>query len=143
MTTLRSRNEVGPSGSRSCVEVRLACSPEGPYFEVRLSSPTLAMRQVGPLQIRNLHDELSAQVFQPKEGSESAVRIADKPAVELIAFALANSLAFRVPITFSTGDTAVADFKSYHFSSAVRPVLFACNMRTLQSEDDDEDPDSK
>lgn len=139
MAMLRSRNEVGASDMHSCVEVRLACRREGPYFEVRLSSPSLAMREVGPLQIRNLHDELSAQVFQPNAGGDDAVRIADKPAVELIAFALADSLAFSVPITFSTGDQAVAEFKSYHFSTAVRPVLFACNMRRLQSEDDDDD----
>ncbi len=140
MTTLRSRNAVGPAGAGSCVEVRLACLPEGPYFEVRLASPAPAIREVGPLQIRNLNDELSAQVFQPPGSSDSAVRIADKPAVELIAFALANSMAFRVPITLSTGDFGIADFKSYHFSSAVRPVLFACSMRALQNEDaEDED----
>jgi hypothetical protein len=137
MATLRSRNEVGGSDLRSCAEVRLACRQEGPYFEVRLSSPALAMREVGPLQIRNLHDELSARVFQPNAGGEGAVRIVDKPAVELIAFALASSLAFSVPMTFSSGDKATAEFKSYHFSTAVRPVLFACNMRKLQTDDDD------
>ena len=137
MATLRSRNEVGRAGSRSCVEARFACSREGPYFEVRLSTPSAALRDVGPLQIRSLQDELSARVFPPNDGSESAVRIADKPAVELIAFALANSLAFRVPMTFANGEAAVADFKSYHFSTAVRPVLFACNMRLLQTDEED------
>lgn len=139
MATLRSRNAVGPSDLGSCAEVRLACRREGPYFELRIPSPTLAMREVGPLQIRSLHDELSARAFQPDAGGEGAVRIADKQAVELIAFALANSLAFSVPITFTSGDKAVAEFKSYHFSTAVRPVLFACNMRKLQTDDDDDD----
>ena len=67
-------------------------------------------------------------------GAQTAVRVAEKEAVELIAYAIANSLAFRIPITFADGEAAVAEFKSYHFSTAVRPVLFACNMRSLQTE---------
>lgn len=137
-TTLRSRNVVGPAAAASCVDVSVACLQEGPYFEVRLASPAIGVREIGPLQIRSLKDELSAQLFRPTDGSDTAVRIADKPAVELIAYALANSLAFRVPITFATGETAVAEFRSYHFLSAVRPVLFACNMRSLQGEKPEE-----
>ena len=137
-TTLRSRNLVGPAAAASCVDVSVACLQEGPYFEVRLASPAIGVREVGPLQIRSLKDELSAQLFRPTDGSETAVRIVDKSAVELIAYALANSLAFRVPITFATGDTAVAEFRSYHFLSAVGPVLFACNMRSLHGEKPEE-----
>jgi len=133
-TTLRSRNSIGPAEAASCVDVSVACLQQGPYFEVRLASSAIGVREVGPLQIRSLKDELSAQLFRPTDGSETAVRIVDKSAVELIAYALANSLRFRVPITFATGDTAVAEFRSYHFLSAVRPVLFACNMRSLESE---------
>ena len=101
---------------------------------MRLASSAIGVREVGPLQIRNLKDELSAQLFRPTDGSETAVRVVDKSAVELIAYALANSLGFRVPITLTTGETAVAEFRSYHFLSAVRPVLFACNMRSLKEE---------
>jgi hypothetical protein len=137
-TTLRSRNSVGPADASSCVDVSVACLQGGPYFEVRLASSAIGVREVGPLQIRNLKDDLSAQLFRPTDGSESAVRIVDKSAVELIAYALANSLGFRVPITFATGDTAVAEFRSYHFLSAVRPVLFACNMRSLEVEKPEE-----
>lgn len=133
-TTLRSRNSVGPAAAASCVDVSVACLAEGPYFEVRLASPAIGVREVGPLQIRSLKDELSVQLFRPIDGGETAVRIVDKSSVELIAYALANSLGFRVPITFTNGETAVAEFRSYHFSSAVRPVLFACNMRSLQGE---------
>jgi hypothetical protein len=137
-TTLRSRNSIGPADASSCVDVSVACLQEGPYFEVRLASSAIGVREVGPLQIRNLKDELSAQLFRPTAGSETAVRVVDKAAVELIAYALANSLGFRVPITFATGDTAVAEFRSYHFLSAVRPVLFACNMRSLEVEKPEE-----
>jgi hypothetical protein len=140
MTTLRSRNAIGPEGQAGCAEVSFACRPDGPYFELR--SPALAIRQIGPIEVRNLNDDLAAQVFAPPTGAQTAVRVADKEAVELIAYAVANSLAFRIPITFANGEAAVAEFKSYHFSSAVRPVLFACNMRSLQIEppsDDDED----
>jgi hypothetical protein len=137
-TTLRSRNSIGPADAASCVDVSVACLQQGPYFEVRLASSAIGVREVGPLQIRNLKDELSAQLFRPTDGSETAVRIVDKSAVELIAYALANSLGFRVPITFATGDTAIAEFRSYHFLSAVRPVLFACNMRSLQTEKPEE-----
>jgi len=137
-TTLRSRNSIGPGDAASCVDVSVACLQEGPYFEVRLASSAIGVREVGPLQIRSLKDELSAQLFRPTDGSETAVRIVDKSAVELIAYALANSLGFRVPITFTTGDSAVAEFRSYHFLSAVRPVLFACNMRSLQVEKPEE-----
>jgi len=137
-TTLRSRNSIGPVDAASCVDVSVACLQEGPYFEVRLASSAVGVREVGPLQIRSLKDELSAHLFRPTDGSETAVRIVDKSAVELIAYALANSLGFRVPITFTTGDTAVAEFRSYHFLSAVRPVLFACNMRSLQAEKPEE-----
>jgi hypothetical protein len=137
-TTLRSRNSIGPADAASCVDVSVACLQEGPYFEVRLASSAIGVREVGPLQIRNLKDELSVQLFRPTDGSETAVRIVDKPSVELIAYALANSLGFRVPITFTTGETAVAEFRSYHFLSAVRPVLFACNMRSLQDEKPEE-----
>jgi hypothetical protein len=140
-TTLRSRNLVGPADAASCVDVSVACLQEGPYFEVRVASPGIGVREVGPLEIRSLSDELSAQLFRPTDGSDNAVRVVDKSAVELIAYALANSLGFRVPITFSNGDTAVAEFRSYHFASAVRPVLFACNMRSLQSEKPDEADD--
>jgi len=142
MTTLRSRNAVGPQGQADCAEVSFGCRPDGPYFELRSSSPTLPMRQIGPIEVRNLNDDLAAQVFAPPAGAETTVRVADKEAVELIAYAIANSLAFRIPIAFADGEAAVAEFKSYHFSTAVRPVLFACNMRSLQveppSDDDDE-----
>jgi hypothetical protein len=131
VTTLRSRNAVGPDGQASCAEVSFACRPDGPYFELRLAAP---MRQIGPIEVRNLNDDLAAQVFAPPAEAETAVRVSDKEAVELIAYAIANSLAFRVPITFAQGEAAVAEFKSYHFASAVRPVLFACNMRSLQVE---------
>jgi len=137
-TTLRSRNSIGPLDAASCVDVSLACLQEGPYFEVRLASSAVGVREVGPLQIRNLKDELSAQLFRPTDGSETSVRVVDKSAVELIAYALANSLGFRVPITLTTGETAVAEFRSYHFLSAVRPVLFACNMRSLKDEKPEE-----
>jgi hypothetical protein len=140
-TTLRSRNSVGPAEAASCVDVSVACLQDGPYFEVRLASPALGVKEVGPLRIRSLTDELSAQLFRPTDGSETAVRIVDKSSVELIAFALANSLGFRIPITFATGETAVAEFRSYHFLSAVRPVLFACNMRSLQGEKPEEADD--
>jgi hypothetical protein len=139
-TTLQSRNAVGPGGLGACAEVSFACRPDGPYFELR--SPTSPMRQIGPIEVRNLNDELAAKVFGPTSGAQAAVRVTDKEAVELIAYAVANSLAFRIPITFANGEAAVAEFKSYHFSSAVRPVLFACNMRSLQIEppsDDDEE----
>ena len=142
MTTLRSRNAVGPEGRAGCAEVSFACLPDGPYFELRSHSPALAMRQIGPIEVRNLNDDLAAQVFAPVDGAQSAVRVADKEAVELIAYAIANSLSFRIPITFASGEAAVAEFKSYHFSTAVRPVLFACSMRSLQieppSEEDEE-----
>jgi hypothetical protein len=140
MTTLRSKNTIGPPGS--CVDVRLACLRDGPYFEVRLASPGLRIRDVGPLQMRGLNEDLSARVFQ-SGGSEASVRIAGKEEVELIAFALANSLGFRVPITLSTGETGIADFRSYHFSTAVRPVLFACNMRMPQNDDSDDDNENE
>ena len=133
-TTLRSRNAVGPQGRASCAEVSFACRPDGPYFELRLSSPAPPMRQIGPIEVRNLNDDLAAQVFAPPAGAQTAVRVAEKEAVELIAYAIANSLAFRIPITFPGGERSVAEFKSYHFSTAVRPVLFACNMRSLQVE---------
>jgi hypothetical protein len=131
-TTLRSRNAVGPEGQAACAEVSFACGPDGPYFELRSNSPALPMRQIGPIEVRNLSDDLAAQVFAPPAGAQTAVRVAEKAAVELIAYAIANSLAFRIPITFGDGEAAVAEFKSYHFSAAVRPVLFACNMRSLQ-----------
>jgi hypothetical protein len=134
MTTLRSRNAVGPDGQAGCAEVSFACRADGPYFELRVNSPALRMRQIGPIEVRNLNDDLAAQVFAPPAGAQTAVRVAEKEAVELIAYAIANSLAFRIPITFADGEAAVAEFKSYHFSSAVRPVLFACNMRSLQIE---------
>jgi hypothetical protein len=139
MTTLRSRNAVGPAGLATCVDVSFACRAEGPYFELRLASPTLQVSEIGPMQIRNLNDELAAQAFAPGNGPQAAIRVADKDAVELIAYAIANSLAFRIPITFSDGATGLAEFKSYHFSTAVRPVLFACNMRSLQLEQPSED----
>ncbi len=123
-----------PQGRAACAEVSFACRPDGPYFELRLSSPAPPMRQIGPIEVRNLNDDLAAQVFAPPAGAQTAVRVAEKEAVELIAYAIANSLAFRIPITFADGEAAVAEFKSYHFSTAVRPVLFACNMRSLQTE---------
>ena len=97
------------------------------------------MRQIGPIEVRNLNDDLAAQVFAPPTGAQAAVRVAEKAAVELIAYAIANSLAFRIPITFVDGEAAMAEFRSYHFSTAVRPVLFACNMRSLQVEPPSED----
>jgi len=133
-TTLRSRNAVGADGRAGCAEVSFACRAEGPYFELRVDAAGLRMRQIGPIAVRNLNDDLAAQVFAPPTGAQTAVRVADKEAVELIAYAIANSLAFRIPITFADGQAGVAEFKSYHFSSAVRPVLFACNMRSLQVE---------
>ena len=142
ITTLRSRNAVGPDGQAGCAEVSFACRSDGPYFELRLNASSLPMREIGPIEVRNLNDDLAAQVFGPPDGVQTAVRVTDKDAVELIAYAIANSLAFRIPITFTNGEAAVADFKSYHFSSAVRPVLFACNMRSLQVQppsDDDEE----
>jgi hypothetical protein len=142
ITTLRSRNAVGPEGQAGCAEVSFACRSEGPYFELRLNASSAPMREIGPIEVRNLNDDLAAQVFGPPDGVQTAVRVTEKEAVELIAYAIANSLAFRIPITFTNGEAAVADFKSYHFASAVRPVLFACNMRSLQvqppSEDDEE-----
>ena len=138
-TTLRSRNAVGPEGQAACAEVSFACRPDGPYFELRSNSPALPMRQIGPIEVRNLNDDLAAQVLAPPAGAQTAVRVAEKAAVELIAYAIANSLAFRIPITFADGEAAVAEFKSYHFSAAVRPVLFACNMRSLQIEPPSED----
>jgi len=138
-TTLRSRNAVGPEGRAACAEVSFACRPDGPYFELRLISPAPPMRQIGPIEVRNLNDDLAAQVFAPPAGAQMAVRVAEKEAVELIAYAIANSLAFRIPITFADGEAAVAEFRSYHFSAAVRPVLFACNMRSLQIEPPSED----
>jgi len=139
-TSLQSRNAVGPEGHAGCAEVSFACRPDGPYFELRSASSP--MRQIGPIEVRNLNDDLAAKVFAPTSGAQGAVRIADKEAVELIAYAVANSLAFRIPITFAGGEAGVAEFKSYHFSSAVRPILYACNMRSLQIEppsDDDEE----
>jgi hypothetical protein len=139
-TTLQSRNAVGPEGQAGCAEVSFACRADGPYFELR--SPASPMRQIGPIEVRNLNDDLAAKVFAPTNGVQAAVRVIDKEAVELIAYAVANSLAFRIPITFANGEAAIAEFKSYHFSSAVRPVLYACNMRSLQIEppsDDDEE----
>src|SRR5947208_13639269 len=91
------------------------------------------MRQIGPIEVRNLNDDLAAQVFAPPAGAQTAVRVAEKEAVELIAYAIANSLAFRIPITFADGEAAVAGVKSYHFSTAVRPVLFGCNKRCPQT----------
>jgi hypothetical protein len=139
ITTLRSRNAVGPEGRAGCAEVSFACRSDGPYFELRVNSPALPMRQIGPIEVRNLNDDLAAQVFAPPDGAQTVVRVADKEAVELIAYAIANSLAFRVPITFADGEASNAEFKSYHFSTAVRPVLFACNMRSLQVEPPSED----
>jgi hypothetical protein len=138
-TTLRSRNAVGSQGQAACAEVSFACLADGPYFELRVSPPAPAMRQIGPIEVRNLNDDLAAQVFAPPAGAQTAVRLAEKEAVELIAYAFANSLAFRIPITFADGEAAVAEFRSYHFSTAVRPVLFACNMRSLQIEPPSED----
>lgn len=139
VTTLRSRNVVGPEGQAGCAEVSFGCRADGPYFEMRVNSPALPMRQVGPIEVRNLNDDLAAQVFAPHDGAQTAVRVTDKEAVELIAYAIANSLAFRIPITFVDGEAAMAEFRSYHFSTAVRPVLFACNMRSLQVEPPSED----
>src|SRR5262245_20680308 len=106
-TTLQSRNAVGPEGQAGCAEVSFACRPDGPYFELR--SPASPMRQIGPIEVRNLNDDLAAKVFAPTSGAQAAVRITDKEAVELLAYAVANSLAFRVPITFANGEAAVAE----------------------------------
>src|SRR5260370_34446181 len=39
-TTLRSRNAVGPQGQAACAEMSFARRPDGPYFYLRLISPS-------------------------------------------------------------------------------------------------------
>ncbi len=111
-----------------------ACAAADWRTELTLDRSRPERAMIGPIEVRNLNDDLAAQVFAPVDGAQSAVRVADKEAVELIAYAIANSLSFRIPLTFASGEAAVAEFKSYHFSTAVRPVLFACSMRSLQIE---------
>lgn len=132
-TTLRAQNNVGPLSEHACVDAVFACLSDGPYFEVRIDSPSRSIREMGPITVDRAGNSLNLSVAGTLSGDGRAIRLNQKTAVEVLASELMDGYGFRIPLRYGDGSSAVAEFAPFDLFPAIRPLLLTCKMRFLRS----------
>jgi hypothetical protein len=132
-TMLQAQNDVGRASEPTCVDAVFACRSDGPYFEVRVNSPSRSIREMGPIIVDRAGESLNLSVSGMPSDDGRAIRLNQKAVVEVVASELMDSYGFKIPLRFGDGDSAVAEFASFDLFPAIRPLLLTCKMRFLRS----------
>jgi hypothetical protein len=128
----RTRDEVG------CVDIVFACRSNGPYFEVRLDASRPQIDGAVPIFV-SAADEWNASLLGSISDDGRSTRISNKNTIEVLAAVLIDRYSFDIRLGLANGRNAVAQFHSLDLSTAIRPVLLACQMRSFQSSRQTED----